>query len=89
MSWAAAVWEAIAANPLYVTELLRAGGSRTCCSPGLIGLVAGSVVRELRGGCWLGCVGLDPRALGVAQALAVHGDGSELRHATAIVGLHV
>ena len=33
--------------------------------------------------------GLDPRALGLAQALAVLGDGCELRHAAAIAGMEM
>ena len=45
--------------------------------------------RGWRGGCWPGCVGWIQRALPFAQALAVLGDGCELRHAAAIADVEV
>ena len=83
----AAVWEASGGNPLYVTELLRAVEleDRPLAELDPAALLAGGregvarqVVARVRG--------LDPRALNLAQALAVLGDGCELRHAAAIAG---
>jgi DNA-binding CsgD family transcriptional regulator len=85
-----AVWEAGGGNPLYVTELLRAieledrppGGTDPAAllAGGYEG-IARRVERRVRG--------LDPLALSLAQALAVLGDGSELRHAAALAGLEM
>jgi DNA-binding CsgD family transcriptional regulator len=75
-------------NPFYLTELLRAAqpGSADPGQPGPAGLsaragqgVAGPVALRIRR--------LDARALGLAHALAVLGDGCELRHAAALAGL--
>ena len=86
----AAVWQASGGNPFYLTELLRVVDIDEA-SPGevdpaelLLGGhegIARRVLARVRG--------LDPRALGLAQALAVLGDGCELRHAAAIVGLEM
>ena len=83
-----AVWKASGGNPLYLTELLRAieldDPARADVDPDEL-LVAGvegiarRVVARVRG--------LDPRALGLAQALAVLGDGCALRHAAAIAAV--
>jgi DNA-binding CsgD family transcriptional regulator len=84
----AAVYAACGGNPLYLAELLRAaqfsGRPLAALKPaellagGLEG-VARQVITRVRG--------LGPGALGLAQALAVLGDGCELRHAAAIAGL--
>jgi DNA-binding CsgD family transcriptional regulator len=84
----AAVWAASGGNPLYLTELLRAVelDGRPPAELDPAALLAGGregiarrVVARVRG--------LDPRALGLAQALAVLGDGCELRQAVAISGV--
>jgi len=84
----AAVYVACGGNPLYLTELLRAadlsGRPLAALDPaellagGLEG-IARQVITRVRG--------LGPGALGLAQALAVLGDGCELRHAAAIAGV--
>lgn len=84
----AAVYTACGGNPLYLTELLRAAdrGGRPLAAlepaellgGGLDG-IARQVITRVRG--------LGPDALRLAQALAVLGDGGELRHAAAIAGL--
>jgi DNA-binding CsgD family transcriptional regulator len=85
-----AVWAASGGNPFYVAELLRAVERRDH-SPAKLNpreLLAGGhegiarrVVARARG--------LDPRALGLAQAFAVLGDGCELRHAGALAGVEM
>ena len=86
----AAVWAASGGNPLYVAELVRAVGfgGRPVAELDTAALLAGGregvarrVLARVRG--------LDPRALGLAQAAAVLGDGCELRHAAAIAGLEM
>ena len=86
----AAVSAASGGNPFYVSELLRALGPRSGRRPSSIRpqLLAGGA-RRLPGGWSPGCVRLDPRALGLVQALAVLGDGCELRHAAAIAGVEM
>ena len=84
----AAVYSACGGNPLYLAELLRAadlsGRPLAALEPaellagGLEG-IARQVITRVRG--------LGPDALGLAQALAVLGDGCELRHAAAIAGV--
>ena len=84
----AAVYSACGGNPLYLAELLRAadlsGRPLAALEPaellagGLEG-IARLVITRVRG--------LGPDALGLAQALAVLGDGCELRHAAAIAGV--
>lgn len=84
----AAVYAACGGNPLYLTELLRtaelSGRPLAVLEPaellagGLEG-VARQVITRVRS--------LGPGALGLAQALAVLGDGSELRHAASIAGI--
>ncbi len=75
----AAVWQESGGNPFYLQELLRVDDEpvRTRMHPGhgLSQQVAARIHR------------LDPRALRFAQALAVLGDGSELRHAASVAGL--
>jgi hypothetical protein len=80
-----AVWTATGGNPFYLTELLRA-----------IELDYGRPVQRLAGGSAeiarlvIDRVrGIDPRALDLAQALAVLGDGCELRHAAAAAGVEM
>ncbi|HEU5003249.1 MAG TPA: AAA family ATPase [Actinomycetota bacterium] len=84
----AAVWEASGGNPLYVNEVLRAAGhdGRPLAELDPAELLAHGhegvgrrVVTRIRG--------LDPNALSLAQALAVLGDGADLRHAAAIAGV--
>ncbi|MBV8955310.1 MAG: AAA family ATPase [Solirubrobacterales bacterium] len=84
----AAVWNASGGNPFYLTELLRAieleDRPRTNDRPsellaGARNEIALIVIARLRG--------LDPSALRLAQAMAILGDGCELRHAAAIAGI--
>ena len=81
----AAVYEASGGNPLYLAELLRAaepgGRPLAVLDPGEVlvrGLegIARRVITRVRG--------LGPDGLSLAQAIAVLGDGCELRHAAAI-----
>ena len=84
----AAVYAACGGNPLYLTELLRAadlsGRPLAAVEPaellagGLEGIARQVITRVMA---------LGPDALGLAQALAVLGDGCELRHAAAIASL--
>ena len=83
-----AAYAACGGNPLYLAELLRAadlsGRPLAALEPGELlagGLeaIARQVITRVRG--------LGPDALGLAQALAVLGDGGELRHAAAIAGV--
>lgn len=83
-----AVWKSSGGNPLYVTEMLRAieVEDRSLAELDPAQLPAGGregvgrrVVARLRA--------LDPRALGLAQALAVLGDGCELRHAATLAAV--
>jgi DNA-binding CsgD family transcriptional regulator len=84
----AVVWTASGGNPLYVAELLRGvelGGlppSKLESAELLAGgfeAIARRVLARARG--------LDPRALDLGQALAVLGDGCEMRHAAALAGM--
>jgi DNA-binding CsgD family transcriptional regulator len=84
----AAVYAACGGNPLYLTELLRAadrgGRPLSALEPaevlaGGLDEIARQVITRVRG--------LGPDALRLAQALAVLGDGGELRHAATIAGL--
>jgi hypothetical protein len=85
----AAVWAASAGNPLFVTVLLRA----LIEDPGAAGSDATALIASGAGGIservLAGLRGRGPEALGLAQALAILGDGCELRHAAAIAGLEV
>jgi DNA-binding CsgD family transcriptional regulator len=85
-----AVWTASGGNPLYVTELLRALDLNDrhlaeidpaeLLVGGLEGIGRRVIARVRR---------VDPAALRLAQALAVLGDGCELRHAATIAGLEM
>src|SRR5262249_33274386 len=84
----AAAWAATGGNPLYLTELLRAvrAGERAAVDLDPATLIAGGgdaiarrVVARVRA--------LDPRALDVAQAIAVLGDGCEPRHIASLAGV--
>jgi len=84
----AAMYVACGGNPLYLTELLRAaelsGQPLAALEPA--GLSAGgleAIARQVI----TRVLSLGPDALGLAQALAVLGDGCELRHAAAIAGV--
>jgi DNA-binding CsgD family transcriptional regulator len=84
----AAVYAACGGNPLYLAELLRAAefSSRPLAALDPAELLAGGlegVARQVISRVQ----GLGPGALGLAQALAVLGDGCELRHAAAIAGV--
>jgi DNA-binding CsgD family transcriptional regulator len=84
----AAVYAACGGNPLYLAELLRtaevSGRPLAALQPaellagGLEGIARQVIARVSS---------LGPGALGLAQALAVLGDGGELRHAAAITGV--
>ena len=84
----AAAWASTGGNPLYLTELLRAV-RREHRPPGA--LEAGAFLaggREEIARLVLARVPRDdPAALRLAQALAVAGDGCELRHAAAVAGV--
>lgn len=71
----ATVWRESGGNPFYLRELLRSTDELAQHGVGLSRQVAARVKR------------LDPRALRLGQALAVLGDGCQLRHAAAIAGL--
>ncbi len=84
----AAVYAACGGNPLYLAELLRAAAAsgRPLAALQPAELLAGGlegigrqVITRVNS--------LGPGALGLAQALAVLGDGCELRHAAAIAGV--
>ena len=86
----ATIYAACGGNPLYLAELLRlaefSGGDLAALDPGELlveGLeeIARRVIGRVRG---LGRDGLD-----LAQALAVLGDGCELRHAAAIADVEM
>jgi AAA ATPase domain len=86
----AAVSSATGGNPLYLAELLRAVelDDRPLAELEPAELVVSG--REGIGQRVLARVrGFDPRALGLAQTLAVLGDGCELRHAAAIAGVEM
>jgi DNA-binding CsgD family transcriptional regulator len=86
----AAVYAACGGNPLYLTEMLRAAGRDgrplAVLGPGELltgGLegIARAVIARVRG--------LGVEALGLAQAIAVLGDGCELRHAAQAAGMEM
>jgi hypothetical protein len=74
-----ALWQASGGNPFYLTELLRgvesSGFQPENVREGVTRHVAGRIHR------------LDPDALRLAQAVAVLGDGCELRQAAALAGV--
>jgi DNA-binding CsgD family transcriptional regulator len=76
-----ALWTASGGNPLYLHELLREIDHDAPAPAGGSERIARRVVARVR------C--LDPDALGLAGALAVLGDGCELRHAAAIAGVGI
>jgi tetratricopeptide (TPR) repeat protein len=82
-----AVYAACGGNPLYLAELLRAAelSGRPLAALETAELLAGGLEAIARL-VITRVSGLGPGALGLAEALAVLGDGCELRHATAIVG---
>ncbi|MDR2987248.1 MAG: AAA family ATPase, partial [Nocardiopsaceae bacterium] len=87
----ATVWEGSGGNPLFVAELLRAAsvredGSLALSDPALLLASGGEgiarrVLAQVRG--------LGPGAPALARALAVLGDGCQLRHASAVAGLEI
>jgi DNA-binding CsgD family transcriptional regulator len=84
----ASFWRASGGNPFYLRELLRAvdQGDRPSgqLDPNeLLALGAEGVRRHVAGRLRH----LDPRTLQLAQALAVLGDGCDLRHAATLAGL--
>ena len=85
-----AVWAASGGNPLYLTEFLRAArsGERPPAELDPAELVASggeAVARRVLAGVR----GLRSGALALVQALAVLGDGCELRHASALARVEV
>jgi DNA-binding CsgD family transcriptional regulator len=86
----AAVYAACGGNPLYLAELLRAAGqdgrpltmlgAGELLAEGLEG-IAQAVIARVRG--------LGAEALGLAQAIAVMGDGCELRQAAQLAGVEM
>ena len=86
----AAAFAASGGNPLYLAELLRAArlGGRPVAELDPAELLAGGsegVARRVP----FGVRSLDPRAVALAHALAVLGDGCELRRAAAIAGVEM
>ncbi len=81
-------WAASEGNPLYLTDLLRAArsGERTLAELDPGELLAGGRERVARR-VLVGVQGLHQAALPFVQALAVLGDGCELRHAAVIAGV--
>lgn len=75
----AALWQASGGNPFYLTELLR--GVEASGSP--VENVRDRVTRHVAARIHR----LDPDALRLAQAVAVLGDGCELRQAALLAGL--
>jgi DNA-binding CsgD family transcriptional regulator len=76
-----ALWQASGGNPFYLTELLRGVGSSGSRPTNAHEGVARHVAARIRR--------LDPDALRLAQAVAVLGDGCELRQAAVLAGLEV
>ncbi|MBV8997770.1 MAG: AAA family ATPase [Solirubrobacterales bacterium] len=86
----AALWRASAGNPLYLTELVRGVEAERGAPEELeLGALLAGGQEGIARRVLANVRGLDPRALGLAQALAVLGDGCELRHAAAIAGLEM
>lgn len=83
----AEVWAASGGNPFYVGELLRAREPGPAAGPGTGELAAASAGDVVARRVEERIRRLDPDALGLAQALAVLGDGGQLRHGAAIAGL--
>jgi tetratricopeptide (TPR) repeat protein len=83
----AAVWAASGGNPFYVTELLRALELDQRSPAGLDPMAALAGGREAIAPRVLAILrAVHPRALGLAQALAVLGDRCQLRQAALIAG---
>ena len=84
-----ALREVSGGNPFYLNELLRAealgsavAGAQSDWAPGSAGdIIARHLEARIRR--------LDSGALGLAQALAVLGDGCQLRHAAAMTGMDI
>ena len=74
-----ALWQASGGNPFYLTELLRGVEPSGTPVEGVREGVTRHVAARIRR--------LDPDALRLAQALAVLGDGCELRQAAVLAGL--
>ena len=76
-----AVHEASGGNPFYARQLARGavGDRADAATLPVVDEIARRVVARVHG--------LDPRALALARAVAVLGDGGELRQAAAIAGL--
>ncbi|HET9781490.1 MAG TPA: AAA family ATPase [Candidatus Dormibacteraeota bacterium] len=83
-----AAWFASGGNPFYLHELLRPvelGGRapRDLAPQQLLAAASRGVMHHVAARV----EGLEPRALNLAQALAVLGDGCDLRHAAVIAGI--
>jgi DNA-binding CsgD family transcriptional regulator len=86
----AAVWRAGGGNPFYLHELLRApkfaGSPLVALDPAeLLAHASEGITRQVAARVRR----LDRRALRFAQAVAVLGDGCELRHAAAVAGVEM
>ncbi|HYW88014.1 MAG TPA: AAA family ATPase, partial [Chloroflexota bacterium] len=86
----AVMCEASGGNPMYVNELLR-GLDRSAPPPRefTTSKLPASGVEEVARHVVARVRELDPRALGLAQAIAVLGDGCELRHAARMTAMHM
>jgi DNA-binding CsgD family transcriptional regulator len=84
----AAIHDACGGNPFYLHALVRAiqEDGRPLDSPDLTGLLAIGQ-EDVATRLVTRVVGFDPAALALAQALAVLGDGGEVRHAATIASL--
>ena len=86
----AAVKRVSGGNPFYVREAVRAAelahGGLAGLDPDAVGLGGAEAVRRH---VTVRVRGLGPEALSLAQAVAVLGDGCELRHAAAVAGVEV
>ena len=86
----AAIWHASGGNPFYLRELLRpleakANAGEDLEPTRLLAAAGKGVMYHVAARI----EGLEPRALHLAQALAVLGDGCDLRHAAAIANVDV
>jgi DNA-binding CsgD family transcriptional regulator len=84
-----ALLEASGGNPFYLDELLRAGTQGLAVGRADPDRSPGPASDEIARHVEARIRRLDPGALGLAQALAVLGDGGQVRHAAALAGLDI
>jgi DNA-binding CsgD family transcriptional regulator len=84
-----ALLEASGGNPFYLDELLRAQTQGLAVSRADPDRASGPVSDEIARHIEARIRRLDPGALGLARALAVLGDGGQVRHAAALAGLDI